>query len=95
MQLDNSDDADEGGEWVPEPFLDQFKIHTPTSAATSRQSLWSSPASPPRESFEDIIRRMQAELKVELEAMQAKPVRAEPPGFGAAKTSFKHVLWLP
>ena len=78
------DDADEGGEWAPEPvsdrkpFLDQFKIHTPTSAtraiaASSQPSSWSSPASPPRESFEDTVRRMQEELKMELEAMKARP----------------------
>ena len=89
----NGDDADEGGELVLEPvldrkpFLDQFKIHTQTLAASSQPSSWSSPnsgppASPLRDSFEDSIRRMQEELKMELEAMKAKPLGAEPPGLG-------------
>ena len=90
----DGDDADDGREWAAEPvsdrkpFLNQFKIHTPTSAASSQPSSWSSPnsgppASPPRESFEDTIRRMQEELKMKLEAMKAEPLAfIEPPGFG-------------
>ena len=43
----------------------------------------------PRESAEDTIKRMQAELRADLEAMRAKLVRAEPPGLRSPKTPLK------
>ena len=77
-------ESDGGGEWINEPnepvaamkpFLDQFRISTPTSASASRHSLWSSPASPftaplPRESIVDIIMRIQAETNEKIEARE-------------------------
>jgi hypothetical protein len=94
-EQDEDHESDGDGEWINEPtmarkpFMDQFKIFTPTSASASMPSSWSSPASMPRESVEDTIKRMQAELKADLEAMRAKLVRAEPPGLRSPKTPLK------
>ena len=64
------------------PFLDQFKISTPTSAAASQPSSWSSsaswsPSSLPRESILDVIMRIRAETDEKIKAMRGvEPERA-------------------